>query len=430
MKVVVFNGSRARKTRAGRVRDPACCPLIRRVLQLGRGPGEGPAVSPLTAAVGRTRSPWLPAVSSRQDNIRGVALDTVLPPSVSHLRVPAVRGLFQKHVSGDDAIFRLAQLRFAESGMAAELYADTPEQLERELGFLPHHPDLPVVHLNRQVNPLHEDAQSLIEAFIRQFRGRLLGLVIHDQAEMASQIPEVVSAMHKVTAAGGRSGGPIVFIEYAAGMEPESFVELAQQLAEINDASVCIDIGHIGIRESRRRLKNIHPKLDLGTLCREAGRAPELIHDVQRATRSSLEVVLDMIRSLGSIGKPLHFHLHDGHPLIPGLADHFSFLIRLPVPIAWEGRYSLEPMYGLHGLTQVLAAIARNCPFDRSSITLEIHQSEGRIPLGNAAKLFARWEDVTNAERMNYWLSVLTENYTIATTVLDWVYARSQTDLV
>lgn len=311
--------------------------------------------------------------------------------------------------------------------MAAELYADTPEQLERELGFLPHHPALPIVHLNRQVNLLHDDSQNLVEAFIRQFKGRVLGLVIHDRAEMASQIPEVVAAMRKVTSAGGRSGGPIVFLEYAAGMELESFVKLAQQLIEINDASVCIDVGHIGIRESRRRLKNMHPKLDLGTLFREAGRAPELIYDVQRATRSSLEVVLDIIRSLGNIGKPLHYHLHDGHPLIPGLADHFSFLTRLPMPIAWEGRYSLEPMYGLHGLSEILAAIARSCPFDRSSITLEIHQSEGRIPLGNAAELFAHWEDLTNAERMNYWLSVLSENYTIATTVLDWVYARPQT---
>jgi hypothetical protein len=332
-------------------------------------------------------------------------------------------------VSGDDAIFRLAQLRFAESGMGAELYADTPEQLERELGFLPPHPALPIVHLNRQINPLHEDGQSLVEAFIRQFKGRLLGLVIHDRAEMASQIPEVVSAMRRITAAGGRSGGPIVFLEYAAGMEAESFVELAQLLAEVNDASVCIDIGHIGIRESRRRLKGMHPALDLETLRREGGRAPELIYDVQRAVQSSLTVVLDMIRSLGNIGKPLHFHLHDGHPLIPGLADHFSFLIRLPVPIAWEGRYSLDPIYGLHGLTQVLAAIAGNCPLDRFSITLEIHQSEGRLPLGNAAKLFAHWADVTNAERMNYWLSVLNDNYTIATDILDSIYVRSPTDL-
>ena len=348
----------------------------------------------------------------------------MLPSRIPYLRAPAVRGLFQRHVNGDDAVLRLAQLRFAESGMAAELYADTPEQLENELRFLPPHPALPVVHLNRHINLLREDGQSLVEAFIRQFRGRLLGLVIHDRAEMAAQIPQVVSAMNKVTAAGRRRGSPTLFLEYAAGMEPESFVELAQQLAEIHDASVCIDIGHIGIRESRRRLAQMHTKLDLDTLRKEAGHVSELISDVQSATRSSLEVVLDMIRILGKIEKPLHFHLHDGHPLIPGLADHFSFLARLPVPFVWEGRLSLEPMYGLRGLSQVLNTIARNCPSDRSSITLEVHQSEGRLPLGNATMLFAHWEDLTNAERMNYWLSVLANNHAIAATILDSIYAQ------
>jgi len=41
---------------------------------------------------------------------------------------------------------------------------------------------------------------------------------------------------------------------------------------------------------------------------------------------------------------------------------------------------------------------------------LEIHQVEGRLPLGDASRLFAHWRDLTNAERMNYWLSVLGEN--------------------
>jgi hypothetical protein len=354
-------------------------------------------------------------------------LDTALPSSISHLRAPVVGGLFQRHVRGDDAIFRLAQLRFAESGMAAELYADTPEQLEYELRFLPPQPALPIVHLNRYVNLLHEDGQGLTESFIRQFRGRLLGLVIHDRPEMAGQIPEVVSAMNRATTAERHRDGPTVFLEYAAGMEPERFIELAQQLVDIQGASVCIDIGHIGIRESRRRLAHIHTNLDIDTLRREVGRAPELISDVQSAIRSSVHVVLDMIRALGKIGKPLHFHLHDGHPLIPGLADHFSFLTRLPIPVIWDGRYSIDPMYGLNGLAHVLKTIAWNCPSDRISITIEVHQSEGRLPLGNATQLFAHWEDLTNAERMNYWLSVLADNHLIATTILNSIYAEPQT---
>jgi hypothetical protein len=311
--------------------------------------------------------------------------------------------------------------------MAAELYADASEQLEHELRFLPPQPAPPIVHLNRYVNLLHEDGQGLAEYFIRQFRGRLLGLVIHDRLEMAERIPEVVSAMNRVTKTERHLDSPTVFLEYAAGMEPERFVELAQQIVDIQGASVCIDIGHIGIRESRRRLAQIHTNVDIDTLRREAGRVPELISDVQSAIRSSRQVVLDMIRAIGKIGKPLHFHLHDGHPLIQGLADHFSFLTRLPIPVNWDGRYSLEPMYGLNGLAQVLKTIARSCPSDGISITIEVHQSEGRLPLGNATELFAHWEDLTNAERMNYWLSVLADNHLIATAILNSIYAEPQT---
>ena len=50
------------------------------------------------------------------------------------------------------------------------------------------------------------------------------------------------------------------------------------------------------------------------------------------------------------------------------------------------------------------------CGPEAVSFTLEIHQVEGRLPLADAARLFTRWRDLTNAERMNYWLSVLGEN--------------------
>jgi hypothetical protein len=35
------------------------------------------------------------------------------------------------------------------------------------------------------------------------------------------------------------------------------------------------------------------------------------------------------------------------------------------------------------------------------------------LPLADAARLFAHWRDATNAERMNYWLSVLGDNATL-----------------
>jgi len=120
--------------------------------------------------------------------------------------------------------------------------------------------------------------------------------------------------------------------------------------------------------------------------------------------------VLDVTRSIGRLGKQVHFHLHDGHPLIPGLADHFSFLARLPIPFSYQGRESLSMMYGPSGLDSIVsAAIGASRP-QGVSFTLEIHQVEGRLPLADAAPLFSYWRDITNAERMNYWLSVLGEN--------------------
>jgi len=48
-------------------------------------------------------------------------------------------------------------------------------------------------------------------------------------------------------------------------------------------------------------------------------------------------------------------------------------------------------------------------------------------PRSRTYQLFAHWEDLTNAERMNYWLSVLADNHLIATTILNSIYVDPQT---
>jgi hypothetical protein len=125
---------------------------------------------------------------------------------------------------------------------------------------------------------------------------------------------------------------------------------------------------------------------------------------------SALPHVLDVTRSLGRLGKHVHFHLHDGHPLVPGLRDHFSFLTRLPIPFSYQGRRSLSMMYGPGGLASIVSTAIDACPPQAVSFTAEVHQVEGRLPLADAAWLFSHWQDPTNAERMNYWLSVLSNN--------------------
>jgi len=67
-------------------------------------------------------------------------------------------------------------------------------------------------------------------------------------------------------------------------------------------------------------------------------------------------------------------------------------------------------MYGPAGLASIVSTAIDACPPRAVSFTAEVHQVEGRLPLADAAWLFSHWQDPTNAERMNYWLSVLSDN--------------------
>ena len=322
-----------------------------------------------------------------------------------------VYALFQQRIDGDDALLKLAGLRFAQMGAAAEVYADSPDQLEYVLQFVPSHARLPIVHLSRRVNVLHGRDRAVVREFADRFAGRVAGLVVHDKREMAGNTDRLLAAMRELNAhLCQRPDSPLVFLEYAAGLDRGWFIEVAERLQAAERVSCCIDVGHIGLRQATARFERRHPGLDLKKLSPMDDRLPGLVADVQDAVGSALPHVLEVIGSLGRVGKHVHFHLHDGHPLIPGLRDHFSFLTRLPIPFSYEGRRSLSTMYGPSGLASIVSTATAACAPHGVSFTFEIHQVEGRLPLGDAAGLFPHWQDTTNAERMNHWLSVLSEN--------------------
>ena len=62
-----------------------------------------------------------------------------------------------------------------------------------------------------------------------------------------------------------------------------------------------------------------------------------------------------------------------------------------------------------------MSTAVESCAPQGVSFTIEVHQVEGRLPLADAAWLFPHWQDITNAERMNHWLSVLSENALLIT---------------
>ncbi|MGO9082460.1 MAG: hypothetical protein ACLQDY_26100 [Streptosporangiaceae bacterium] len=331
-------------------------------------------------------------------------------PGAAQQAVVPVHALFQQRVAGDDALLKLAGLRFAQMGAAAEAYADSPDQLEHVLRYVPAG-RLPTVHLNRGVNVLHERGRETAADFAGRFAGRVSGLVVHDRPEMAERTDQLVTGLRELDERlREHPGSPPVFLEYAAHLDPAWFAEVAQRLQDAERVSCCIDVGHLGIRQASQEFGRRHPGLRLGHLGTADYRLPDLLPDIQDAVATALPAVLDLTRSLGRLGKHLHFHLHDGHPLVQGLPDHFSCLARLPLPFSYQGRRSLGLMYGPGGLDAIVSAAIEACGPRNVSFTVEVHQAEGRLPLADAAPLFGHWRDTTNAERMNYWLSVLSEH--------------------
>ena len=227
-----------------------------------------------------------------------------------------VHALFQQRVDGDDALLKLAGLRFAQMGVAAEVYADTPGHLDYVLQFVPPHARLPIVHLSRGINVLHGRDRAVVKEFADRFAGRVAGLVVHDKREMGAKTDRLLAAMRELNAhLCERPGSPLLFLEYAAGLDRGWFVEVAERLRDAERVSCCIDVGHIGLRQVAARFGASHPGLDLKKLGLADHRLPDLVADIQDAVATALPHVLDVTHSLGRLGKHVHFHLHDGHPL-------------------------------------------------------------------------------------------------------------------
>jgi hypothetical protein len=331
---------------------------------------------------------------------------------MTSLPAPPLHALFQRRIDGDDALLRLARLRFEQAGLAAEAYAGSPDELEGLLAFAPAGARPPTVHLSRQIDVLRPADRRAVADFARRFGGRVSGFVVHDRADLPGRLDELEAAAGELSDVLERSGPARLFVEYAAGCEVAEFVETGRRLAGVERVGVCVDTGHVGIREARRHFARARPDagVDLAALVPDDPRLPDLVGDVQAAVAAGLTAVLELTTALADQGRAAHYHLHDGHPLVRGLADHRGFLTRLPVPFEHRGRRSLDPLYGPSGLAAIVRTATAAYGPERVSFTLEIHQADGRLPVGDAAALFRHWRDLTNAERMNAWLETLAEN--------------------
>ena len=156
--------------------------------------------------------------------------------------------------------------------------ADSPGELEHVLQFIPPHPRLPTVHLNRGINLLNEQSRATVGEFADRFAGRIGGLVVHDHRDMGNQTDRLLTVLRELNARLCElPDGPLVFLEYAAGLEPGWFVELAEKLQDAERVSCCIDIGHLGRRQASARFARSHPGLNLHDLShrrRSSSRCP------------------------------------------------------------------------------------------------------------------------------------------------------------
>ncbi len=331
---------------------------------------------------------------------------------------PRFMALFQKRIEGDDTLLQLASIRFRESGLGTEFYADTPSELDWLLGFVPS-PECPVVvHLPRKINILERESRRLILDFASKYSGRIYGLVIHDQYEIVDCLSGYIEALQTIQSAlAALHEGPLLFIEYAVGLEPNLFIDLFTHIHHLKQVSACVDIGHVGMRQAREDFLLHHPEKDVCALSPHDTSLKEVIEDVESAVHTALPTVLNVIQKLGNLKKPLHLHLHDGHPLSTfsafGVSDHISFLSEIPIPFEYRGGKRLKPMFGPFGLTDIVGETVKVLDTELLSFTLEIHPADKGIPLGNASHLFNHWKDRTNAERMNSWLITIQQNQSL-----------------
>lgn len=336
-------------------------------------------------------------------------------PAMKILAMLATQGM-----EGDDALLRLAQRRLEEAGLGAELYPETVEQLRQQLAFCPTGRPC-TAHLPRDINLLRPEDRERMLAYAAEATGRLEGVLVHDHGQFAEWPDRAEAALREADQRLARlPRAPRLFVEYASGLPLDCFALLFENTRDLQHVSAAVDISHVGIQVCRNLYEQSFPRVDICSLATSAD-LPQQIDAIQRTVAQARPVVVALVQRLVRVGNPLHFHLHDGHPLSTlsrwGVADHLSFLQEIRLPFTYQGRQRAEGLFGPVGLSEILRTARRGLAWEQLTFLIEVHPQEGRIPLGVYAPLFAHWENRTNAERMNYWLEMLEQTAYLLRTI-------------
>ncbi len=195
------------------------------------------------------------------------------------------------------------------------------------------------------------------------------------------------------------------------GSKLSSYATMLEGLSPLRHVSACIDTGHVTIFAARRWMRARHPDLDVSSLDPADPVLGSLACDLDEAGSHAARALIALVARVARLGKPMHFHLHDGHLLSRlspyRVCDHLAFVERIPASTALAPDGTLPTILGAEGLRGVLDAVHAHLPPDRISLTLEIHPTVRltRKPLGERAAWFAHWSDLTHAELTHQWLA-------------------------
>jgi len=333
---------------------------------------------------------------------------------------PDLYGLFHRNIEGDEALLRLARRRFERAGIGAEIHPGSVDEADREWRLVPAMPARHFAHLPRHLDLLDPAHAGEVLRFALGLAGRARGLVVHDQDGWRARAVDLAGKLSRLD---GRlreiPGAPAVHIEYAAGLPLDRFVEIAEGMRGLARIAPCIDTGHVTLFATRDRMRARFPELDVPGLAGDPRAAKAALPELERCMALAKGDLLEMVARLAALGRPLHFHVHDGHPLSTlspyGVRDHLGFARPVPVAGAVDPAGSVPGLIGRDGLEAVARAALSRLPPGEVTFTLEIHHTvEGRrAPLGDDGDLFRHWTDTTNAELANAWLGDIVESAAI-----------------
>jgi hypothetical protein len=344
-------------------------------------------------------------------------------------------GMFahQLPIKGDDALLELARARLTEVNCGGEVYPLNPAHLQKLLKFLPD-VDFNTTHLMRELNILRSEDRDLIITMAEICKESVSGMIIHDYKEFKHNPAQTISAIDELNKKLlNIPNSPMLFIEFGGSLSIEEYTDFIASIAPFERISACIDVGHVGMKACRTYYEENygHPIADL--------KGPSIVslkdrlkadikadrldypkadlkghpitstqkEAVSKSMATSLPAVIKMLKDVGKHGKPLHIHLHEGHPLSTlscwGVSDHLDFQTMISIQEK-NGNAFLEPgIFGISGMADIIRTLSADA-MPSVSVMIEIHPQPGAIPLGRYANIFSHWKDTFHAEQMNFWI--------------------------